>query len=130
MQQNKIIVEIDGLFDWPYSAHDWIIIVLALAGYIYRMYLWHKTPDVKSPEVKDWIGMAVLVMICTIGLYELAIYKQWPMKIFFLPFAVAIVLSKDLTDWMFLSKEGKKFVINAFKEMISGIIEKFGYIKK
>lgn len=130
MPQNKIIIEIDGLFDWPYSAHDWIIIVLAIAGYIYRMYLWYRTSDVKNPELKDWIGMFFLVTICTIGLYELAIYKKWPMKVFFLPFAVSIVLAKDLTDWMFLSKEGRRFVINAFKDMLSGIIEKFGYIKK
>ncbi len=34
---------------------------------------------------------------------------------FFLPFAIAIVLAKDVTDWLFMSKEGKQFVINAFK---------------
>jgi len=121
---------IDGLFEIPYTSHDWIILVLAACGYIYRMYLWHKTPDVKNPEAKDWFGMFFLVSICTIGLYEFAIYKKWPMKLFFFPFALVIVLSKDLTDWIFLTKEGRRFVINAFKEMLSGVIEKLGYVKK
>lgn len=128
--QNQITTAIDGLFNWPYSANDWIILVLAACGYIYRMYLWTKTPDVKDPEAKDFAGMFILVTICTIGLYELAIYSLWPMPVFFFPFALVIVLAKDVTDWMFLSKEGKIFVINAFKDLIGGVIEKFGYVKK
>ncbi|MEI7488142.1 MAG: hypothetical protein WCJ72_12175 [Chryseobacterium sp.] len=87
----------DGLFTYPYTDHDWIILVLAFAGYVYRMYLWHSTLDVKNPAAKDWIGMLFLVIIFTIGLYEFAIYKSWAMKMFFLPFAIAIVLSKDIT---------------------------------
>ncbi|WP_234111693.1 hypothetical protein [Chryseobacterium sp. R2A-55] len=121
---------IDGLFHLPYTANDWIIIVLAICGYTYRMYLWHKTTDQKNPELRDWFGMFVLVIMCTIFLYELAIYKKWPLKVFFFPFALAIVLSKDVTDWIFLTKEGRRFVINAFKDLISGLIEKFGYVKK
>ena len=120
----------DGLFQIPYSPNDWIILVLALCGYIYRMYLWYKVPDVKNPEPRDFVGMFVLVTICTIGLYELAIHQKWAMKAFFFPFALSIVLSKDLTDWIFLSKEGRRFVINAFKDLLSGLIEKFGYVKK
>ncbi len=122
--------EIDGLFQIPYSPNDWIILVLAICGYIYRMYLWYKTADLKNPELRDWLGMFVLVTICTIGLYELAIYYKWAMKAFFFPFALSIVLSKDLTDWIFLSKEGRRFVINAFKDLLSGLIERFGYVKK
>ncbi|WP_412850345.1 hypothetical protein ACL0VS_11590 [Chryseobacterium sp. PMSZPI] len=26
-------------------------------GYVYRMYLWYNTPDVKNSAVKDWIVM-------------------------------------------------------------------------
>lgn len=121
---------IDGLFSIPYSSHDWIIIVLALSGYIYRMYLWYKVSDVKNPEARDWIGMFFLVLIFTIGLYELAITKQWNLKMFFFPFALSIVLAKDITDWIFLTKEGRRFVINAVKDLLSGLIEKFGYVKK
>lgn len=124
------ILNNDGLFTYPYTDHDWIILVLAFAGYVYRMYLWYNTPDVKNPAVKDWIGMLFLVIIFTIGLYEFAIYKSWAMKMFFLPFAIAIVLSKDITDWLFMTKEGKRFVINAVKEVLSGILEKLGYVKK
>lgn len=126
----QVPINTDGLFSYPYTDHDWIILVLAFAGYVYRMYLWYNTQDVKNPVFKDWIGMFFLVSIFTIGLYELAIHKKWEMKIFFLPFAISIVLAKDLTDWLFLSKEGKRFVINTFKEMISGMIEKLGYIKQ
>lgn len=127
--QNQITVT-DGLFQIPYSPNDWIILVLAICGYLYRMYLWQKTPDVKNPALRDWLGMLVLVTICTIGLYELAIHEKWAMKVFFFPFALSIVLSKDLTDWVFLSKEGRRFVINAFKDLLSGLIEKFGYVRK
>lgn len=120
----------DGLFEIPYSSHDWIILVLAFAGYIYRMYLWYKVPDVKSPELRDWAGMFFLVTIFTIGLYEMAISKGWNLKMFFFPFALSIVLSKDITDWIFLTKEGRRFVINALKDLLSGMLEKFGYVKK
>ncbi|WP_288436187.1 hypothetical protein [uncultured Chryseobacterium sp.] len=51
------ILNTDGLYTYPYTDHDWIILVLALAGYIYRMYLWYTTPGVKNPTLKDWIGM-------------------------------------------------------------------------
>lgn len=120
----------DGLFSIPYSSHDWAILVLASCGYFYRMYLWYKVSDIKNPETRDWIGMFFLVTIFTIGLYEMAISKKWNLNIFFFPFALSIVLSKDLTDWIFLTKEGRRFVLNAFKEVLSGMIERFGYVKK
>lgn len=47
------------------------------------------------------------------------------MKMFFLSLAIAIVLLKDI----FMTKEGKYFVINAIKEAFSGILEKLGYVK-
>ena len=66
----------DGLFSLPYTSHDWIILVLAFCGYIYRMYLWYKVKDVKNPELRDWVGMFVLIAMMTIGLYELALAKK------------------------------------------------------
>lgn len=120
----------DGLFTFPYYAHDWIILVLAFCGYCYRMYLWQTTPDVKNPTLKDYIGMLFLVAIITIGLYETAIYKKWPMRLFFFPFAVSIILAKDITDWLFMSREGRKFVITAIKQILTGLLKNFGYIKK
>lgn len=120
----------NGLFILPYTPHDWIIIVLAISGYLFRMYLMYKSSDETNPKIRDWFGVFLLTSICTIGIYELAIYKNIPIQTLFLPFALCIILAKDITDWVFMSKEGKRFVINTLKEIISAILSRFGYEKK
>lgn len=120
----------DGLFTWPYNTHDWVIVTLAFFGYLFRMYIWYKDKDETNPEARDWLGTFFITVILTVALYEGAIYKKLPIPMFFLPFAMVIVFAKDLMDWLFLSREGKRFLINSFKTVISGIFEKMGYVKK
>lgn len=117
----------DGLLIWPYTQHDWIILLLAMCGYFYRMLLWKKTPDVPNPSLRDWASTAAITSMLTVGLYELAIHKAWPLPIFFLPFGVSIILVKDLSDWLFLSREGKRFVLTMFKEILVSVLGKFGF---
>ncbi|KFF24749.1 hypothetical protein [Chryseobacterium vrystaatense] len=125
----KIVIT-DGLLNWPYSSNDWIIIVLAISAYFFRMYLIYKNIDSKNPKVIDWIGIFVLTILSTISLYEMALHYQWPLKVFFLPFALSVILAKDLSDWLFMTKDGKDFVIHTFKEILSGVLKNFGYIKQ
>lgn len=125
MQKN-----IDGLFIWPYTPHDWAIVALALLGYLFRMYLMYRTPDVKKPQPKDWLGIFALTAICTICLYEFAMWKDWPLRMFMLPFAITVILAKDVSEWLFLSREGKRFVITTIKELLTAVLGKAGYVKK
>lgn len=120
----------DGLFVWPYSPHDWAIVSLALLGYLFRMYLMYRTPDVKNPTPRDWFGIFVLTALCTVSLYEFALYKSWPLRMFMPPFAVAVVLAKDVSDWLFMSREGKRFVLATIKELIGAVLGRAGYVKK
>lgn len=125
----KIVVT-DGLLNWPYSSNDWIIIVLAISAYFFRMYLIYKNIDSKNPKIIDWIGIFVLTILSTISLYEMALHYEWPLKVFFLPFALSIILAKDVSDWLFMTKEGKDFIIQTLKEFISGVLRNFGYVKQ
>lgn len=124
------IVVIDGLLNWPYSSNDWIIIILALSAYFFRMYLIYKNSDTKNPKLIDWIGIFVLTVLSTISLYEMALHYEWPLKVFFMPFAISIIVAKDISDWLFMSKDGKAFIIHTFKELIAGILKNFGYVKQ
>lgn len=119
----------DGLLTLPYTTNDWIIIVLAICSYLFRMYLIYKNRQTKNPAFMDWIGILVLTILSTVCLYELAIYKEWPMRVFFFPFSISIIVSKDIADWLFMSRDGKAFVIATFKELISNIFKTFGYKK-
>lgn len=115
---------------WPYTSHDWAIVSLALLGYFFRMYLMYRTPDVKNPEARDWLGIFVLTAICTVSLYEFALYKEWPLRVFMLPFAVAVILAKDVSDWFFLSREGKMFVIQCIKDILTAGLNRAGFVKR
>lgn len=125
----KVVIT-DGLLNWPYSSNDWIIIVLAISAYFFRMYLIYKNTDSKNPKLVDWIGIFVLTILSTITLYEMALHYEWPLKVFFLPFALSIILAKDVSDWLFMTKDGKDFIIHTFKEFISGVLRNFGYVKQ
>lgn len=129
-QNNTRVEVIDGLLKWPYSSNDWIIIVLAIAAYLFRMYLIYKNPDTKNPKLMDWTGIFVLTVLSTITLYEMALHYKWPLKVFFLPFSMSVIVAKDITDWLFMSKDGKAFIIHTFKEFMSGILRNFGYVKQ
>ncbi|WP_379964025.1 hypothetical protein [Epilithonimonas sp. UC225_85] len=125
----KEIKLVDGLLNWPYSSNDWIIIILALSAYLFRMYLIYKNKTVNDPKFMDWVGIFVLTVLSTISLYELALHYKWPLGIFFLPFAVSIIVAKDIADWLFMTKDGKAFVIATFKELVSNIFKTLGYKK-
>lgn len=120
----------DGLFVWPYTSHDWTIVSLALLGYLFRMYLMYRTPDVKNPTPRDWFGIFVLTALCTVSLYEFALYRQWPLRMFMLPFSIAVILAKDISDWLFMSREGKRFVLATIRELIGAVLGRAGYVKK
>ena len=61
--------------------------------------------------------------------YELAISKQWKIEQLYIPFALIIISSKDIIDWLFMSKDGKIFIISTFKMFIETLLKDFGYEK-
>ncbi|SHJ06222.1 hypothetical protein SAMN05443429_10896 [Cruoricaptor ignavus] len=120
----------DGLFTSPWTHHDWAIVILSLLAYLYRMYLTYATKDVKNPELKDWLGNFVLSAICATALYEFALYNEWNLRMFLLPYAVLVILMKDVTDWLFMSREAKNMVIECVRESLSVFLGRFGYTRK
>lgn len=119
----------DGLFNLPYTTHDWLILSLAISGTLFRIFLIYFNKDSKNPKGKDWMGIVLMSFILTIGLYELAIHKKWTVEKLYLPFAMIIIVAKDLTDWLFMSKDGKQFVIGTFKTLTTVFLGKLGYTK-
>lgn len=128
--QKSELNDADGLFHTPFTSHDLAVIALAIAGYLYIMYLSYKNENIKNPQLHDWGGVFILVMLSAVGIYEYSIYRKLPFGLFLPAFGISIILSKEISDWLFMSKEGKKLVINTFKEIISVILGRMGYTKK
>lgn len=121
----------DGLFVLPYNQHDYIVISIAFFGTVFRLFLVEKNKaNRQSLTFRDYISTVSLSAIMTIGLYELAISKQWKIQELYLPFALIIVSSKILTDWLFMSKDGKVFIIATVKTVIERVLNNLGYTKK
>lgn len=109
----------NGFLIFPYTTTDWAIITVAISATVFKVILlYYNEPKVR---LRDWISVIAVSYISTVGLYELAIVKKWDIGLFFIPFSVAIVISKDIADWLFLEEDGKTFV----KETIRAIISKF-----
>lgn len=118
-----------GLFYFPYTSQDYIVLLLAFLGTAYRIYIMYHSQE-KAVEIKEIISVVIISGILTIGLYEIAIDRAWRMTEFYLPFAACIILAKDITDWLFQSKEGRRFAINTFKTMVESLLGSFGYKKR
>ena len=120
----------DGLFIIPYTTHDWIVLTIAVLGTIFRLYLVSNNKDSKQRmTVADYLNALVISGILTIGLYEMAIYNRWKIEQLYLPFAVIIISSKIIVDWLFMSDDGKMFIISTFKMMVESTLKKLGYEK-
>lgn len=120
----------DGLFIIPYTSHDWIVLTIAVLGTIFRLYLVSNNKDSKQRmTVADYLNALVISGILTIGLYEMAIYNRWKIEQLYLPFAVIIISSKIIVDWLFMSDDGKMFIISTFKMMVESTLKKLGYEK-
>ena len=114
----------DGLFKLPYTMHDWIVVAFAIAGTILRIGMMCRNNDTRNPSWEDWLVITAISFILTSGLYELAIYKDWRIEVLYLPFALIIVLSKDIFDWALMSPDGREFVLQTVKSIISSFARK------
>ena len=120
----------DGLFILPYTTHDYIVLTIAILGTIFRLYLVDKNKDSKQRiGIEDYLNAIVISGILTIGLYEMAISEKWKIETLYLPFAGIIISSKIIVDWLFMSDDGKIFIISTFKMMVESTLKKFGYEK-
>ena len=117
-------IPLRGLFAIPWTPQDWIIVALALLGTIYRNSL------IRDSNFQDWVRGFAISIILTIGLYEMAIDRTWKRSNFYLPFSAVIILSKDISDFLFNTKQGRKFVLNTFVSIIESILGKAGFEKK
>lgn len=113
----------DGLLIIPYTTQDWIVLSVAVAGTMFKIILLYENEEEPNPKVRDYISIFLTSYIVTIGLYELAIIKEWSIQVFYIPFAVAIISAKDIGDWLFMSDEGKKFLKGTLLTLLEKIIK-------
>ena len=120
----------DGLLFVPYTTHDWAVIIISLLGTIFRLHLVTINKDNRQKiTFTEYINAICISGIMTLGLYELAISKQWKIEQLYIPFALIIISSKVIIDWLFMSKDGKIFIISTFKMFIETLLKNFGYEK-
>ena len=120
----------DGLLFVPYTTHDWAVIIISVLGTIFRLHLVTINKDNRQKiSFTEYINAICISGIMTLGLYELAISKQWKIEQLYIPFALIIISSKVIIDWLFMSKDGKIFIISTFKMFIETILRNFGYEK-
>lgn len=120
----------DGLFLFPYNNHDWIVLIIAVLGTVFRLHLVHMNKDNRQKiTFAEYVNTICVSGIITLGLYELAISKQWKIEQLYIPFALIIISSKVIIDWLFMSDDGKIFIISTFKMFIETLLKNFGYEK-
>lgn len=120
----------DGLLFLPYTTHDWAVIIISILGTVFRLHLVTINKDNRQKiTFTEYINAICISGIMTLGLYELAISKQWKIEQLYIPFALIIISSKVIIDWLFMSKDGKIFIISTFKMFIETLLKNFGYEK-
>ena len=120
----------DGLLFFPYTTHDWAVVIISVLGTIFRLHLVTINKDNRQKiSFAEYLNAICISGIMTLGLYELAISKQWKIEQLYIPFALIIISSKVIIDWLFMSKDGKIFIISTFKMFIETLLKNFGYEK-
>ena len=120
----------DGLLFLPYTTHDWAVVIISVLGTIFRLHLVTINKDNRQKiTFTEYINAICISGIMTLGLYELAISKQWKIEQLYIPFALIIISSKVIIDWLFMSEDGKIFIISTFKMFIETFLKNFGYEK-
>jgi len=120
----------DGLLFLPYTTHDWAVIIISVLGTVFRLHLVTINKDNRQKiTFTEYINAICISGIMTLGIYELAISKQWKIEQLYIPFALIIISSKVIIDWLFISKDGKIFIISTFKMFIETLLKDFGYEK-
>ena len=68
----------DGLLFLPYTTHDWAVVIISVLGTIFRLHLVTINKDNRQKiTFTEYINAICISGIMTLGLYELAISKQW-----------------------------------------------------
>ena len=120
----------DGLLFLPYTTHDWAVVIISVLGTVFRLHLVTINKDNRQKiTFTEYINAICISGIMTLGLYELAISKQRKIEQLYIPFALIIISSKVIIDWLFMSKDGKIFIISTFKMFIETLLKNFGYEK-
>jgi len=120
----------DGLLFLPYTTHDWAVVIISVLGTVFRLHLVTINKDNRQKiTFTEYINAICISGIMTLGLYELAISKQWKIEQLYIQFALIIISSKVIIDWLFMSKDGKIFIISTFKMFIETLLKNFGYEK-
>lgn len=113
---------VDGFLHFPYTTTDWAIITVAISATLFKILMMYYTePKVSLNEVAS---VLLVSYVSSIGLYEIALNSGWNIGLFFLPFSILVVSSKDIADWLLLDKDGRRFIIETIKEMINKLINK------
>lgn len=111
----------NGLLKIPYTEEDWLVLSIAVAGTIFKIVLMYDNSE-ERPRIRDYISVVIVSYIVTMGYYELAILKKWSIQAFYIPFAISIIAAKDVSDWIFMTEDGRKFIKNTFIVLLEKLI--------
>lgn len=111
----------NGLLKIPYTEEDWLVLSIAVAGTIFKIVLMYENSE-ERPRIRDYISVVIVSYIVTMGYYELAILKKWSIQAFYIPFAISIIAAKDVSDWIFMTEDGRKFIKNTFIVLLEKLI--------
>lgn len=111
---------LNGLLKIPYTEEDWLVLSIAIAGTIFKIVLMYENNE-ERPKIRDYISVVLVSYIVTMGYYELAILKEWSIQAFYIPFAISIIVAKDISDWIFMTEDGRKFIKNTFIVLLEKI---------
>lgn len=120
----------DSLFHFPYNSHDWAVVCIFLVSYAVRMWMMHRTPEVPSPTRTDFVGIFFLSLLVLIVSYEFAIQRGFVVEHFYPILALEILFAKDILDFLMLSKEGRKILLETTKTALEMFLGRFGFEKK
>ena len=112
---------LNGLLKIPYTEEDWLVLSIAIAGTIFKIVLMYENNE-ERPKIRDYISVVLVSYIVTMGYYELAILKEWSIQAFYIPFAISIIAAKDVSDWIFMTEDGRKFIKNTFIVLLEKLI--------
>lgn len=120
-------IHADGFFVLPITSHDWIVITIAALSILFRVNLLYRAEDEKDPSLKDWIGLITISTILTICAYEVAIAAEFKMQYFYISLSIIVISAREISDWLFMSKDGRSFILNTVKVLIRKTLANFGF---
>lgn len=116
-----MILKSNGFFSAPFTTTDWAVLTVAISSLIFRILILYQVED--KVTIRDILSVIVVGFLSSFGLYEAAIARGWDIGLFFIPYSIMLVIAKDISDWLFMEEEGRKYVIETMKVIINRFLK-------